>query len=73
MGVYSTLTVSRKAALDKIDKLREKRKSNEELERILEAYLMERTLHNFIVVDSEEDAEDDNYLDSLLSYEHTGD
>lgn len=59
MSIYTTLTVSRQAAIKKIDELRNnKGPSNEELESILEGYFMDKTLYNFTVVDDNECLDD---------------
>lgn len=62
MGVLSTMTVSRRAAVQALDLLID-RATDEELGDALGALLSKRTLHNFRVVPG--DQEDDPELDGL--------
>lgn len=53
MGIYSTLRVSRSAAIKKLEELQSKPPTNEQLEDNLAAYLMTKNLYNFRVVDDD--------------------
>jgi len=57
MSAYTTLRVSRRAALAKLAELRARGPTNDQLEDELEERLTERTLYNFSVVD--DDGQDD--------------
>lgn len=64
MGVYSTLCVSREAALAAINRMRDLHLTDEMLEDVLLDLVGVRFLHNFLISSS---GEDDEHLERITT------